>query len=171
VSSIFSSTASSQLTNLVSKLTGDKDLSVDFKYNPYTADAGQVNRNQIAFGIKKNLYNNRLTLEVGSSLDWGRSTGTTGNNSSRFNPVGDFRAQYQLKEGSSLRLNVFRVQSYDALSNGNIWRGGVGLSWKKSFNSFGDLFGGGDYAKRLDDLQQQQQGKSDSTKENKVGTW
>lgn len=174
VSSIFSSTASSQLTNLVSRITGDKDLAVDFKYNPYTAEQGTLNRNEVSIGFKKNLYNDRLTVEVGSSVDWGRSTSATNNNNTRFNPVGDFRAQYQLKEGSNLRLNVFRVQSYDVVSSANMWRGGVGLSWKKSFNSIGGLFGGGDLTKQdTQPLPQQQQAApaNDTTKEKKVGTW
>jgi hypothetical protein len=171
VSAIFSSTASSQLTNLVSRLTGDKDLSIDFKYNPYTAELGTLNRNEVSLGFKKNLYNDRLSVEVGSSLDWGRSTGTAANNKSNFNPVGDFRAQYQLKEGSDLRLNVFQVRSYDVVSSGNVWRAGLGLSWKRSFNSLAELFGGDDYARRMEELRQQPIAPAtDTTKEKKVGS-
>ncbi|RYD57119.1 MAG: hypothetical protein EOP56_09980 [Sphingobacteriales bacterium] len=172
VSSIFSSTASSQLTNIVSKITGDKDLSVDFKYNPYTAEAGTVSRNELSLGFKKSLYNNRLNVEVGSSLDWGRATGTSSNNRNNFNPVGDFRAQYQIKEGSNLRLNVFRMQSYDVVNNSNMWRGGVGLSWKKSFNTLSGLFGKADYAAQLEELRQQPATPAtDTSKEKRVGTW
>lgn len=171
ISSVLSSTASTQLTNLVNRL--DKELSIDLKYNPYTASSsanGTLNRNEVYFGVRRNYYNNRLTLEVGSSVDWGRSAGSS--TVSNFNPVGDFRAQYQLKEGGNLRLNIFRTSSYDAIENSNISRNGVGLSWKKTFNSFSDLFNS--RSREQLELLQQNLNNADTTNQNKedrTGTW
>ncbi|MBZ0202708.1 MAG: hypothetical protein K8I03_06805 [Ignavibacteria bacterium] len=55
--------------------------------------------------------------------------------------MGDFRLQYLIKEGSNFRGNIFRTSSYDVLADQNITRGGLGLSYRKSFDSFRDLFG------------------------------
>lgn len=147
ISDIFSGTASSQLTNLVNKLTGNDNISINLKYQSYSfTEAGTNNgtdgagtRSALSLGYSQNLFKDRLTVEVGSSVDWGKPT--SNNNTSNFNPVGDFRLQYLIKEGSNFRGNIFRTSSYDVLADQNITRGGLGLSYRKSFDSFYDLFG------------------------------
>lgn len=145
VSDIFSGTASSQLTNLLSKLTGDDDIALNLKYQKYNYSDNSVsgNRNALSLELKKNLFKDRLTIEVGSSLDWGKPT-SSNSSASTFNPVGDFRLQYLIKEGGNLRGNIFRTSSYDVLADQNITRGGIGLSWRRSFNNLGELFGTSD---------------------------
>lgn len=157
VSDIISSTASSQLTNIVNKLTGDNDLAIDFKYQKYNYSDGTVadnnvnsgERNEVSLGLKKNLFNDRVSLQVGSSLDWGKPTSS--NSSSNFTPVGDFRLQYQIKEGGNLRGNIFRTSNYDALVESKISRGGVGLSWRKSFNTLNEFLRGSEYARKKEE--------------------
>ena len=150
VSDIFSGTASSQLTNLLSKLTGDEDIAVNLKYQKYSFNDNEGSRNALSLNLKKNLLKDRLTIEVGSSLDWGKPTAN--GNTSSFNPVGDFRLQYLIKEGSNLRGNIFRTSSYDVLDDRDITRGGVGLSWRKSFNNLGEFFGGSKYIRKQQEL-------------------
>jgi hypothetical protein len=164
ISEMFSGTASSQLTNLISKLTGDKNLSFNLKYKTYNindisssgggGDANSGNlRNELSFGVSKNYFNDRLTLDVGSSLDWGRPTATSSKNN--FNPVGDFRVQYQFKEGGNLRGYIFRTSNFDVLQQNNISRGGVGISWRKSFDNLEEFFRGAKYARKK--LEEQQE--------------
>ena len=145
ISDIFSGTASSQLTNLVNKLTGNDNISINLKYQNYSfnetgATDGSATRSALSLGYSQSLFKDRLTVEVGSSVDWGKPT-SNNNSSSNFNPVGDFRLQYLIKEGSNFRGNIFRTSSYDVLADQNITRGGFGLSYRKSFDSFRDLFG------------------------------
>lgn len=153
VSDIFSGTASSQLTNLLTKLTGDDDIAVNLKYQKYNyqdnTGIGAGNRNAFSLQVKKNLFKDRLSIEVGSSIDWGKPT--SANNASTFNPVGDFRLQYLIREGGNLRGNIFRTSSYDVLADQNITRGGVGLSWRRSFNTLGELFRGSGYMRKEDE--------------------
>ncbi|MCB0700133.1 MAG: translocation/assembly module TamB domain-containing protein [Chitinophagales bacterium] len=154
ISDIFSGTASTQLTNLLGKLTGDENLAVDFKYQQYNSTTGassesSVHRNEVSLGLKKKLLEDRLSIEVGSSLDWGKPTADR--SGSNFNPVGDFRVQYQIQEGGNLRANLFRTSSYDVVAGQNIARGGVGLSYSKSFNTFGELFRGRKYQLRKEE--------------------
>jgi hypothetical protein len=145
ISDIFSGTASSQLTNLVNKLTGNDNISINLKYQNYSfnetgATDGSATRSALSLGYSQSLFKDRLTVEVGSSVDWGKPT-SSNSSSSNFNPVGDFRLQYLIKEGSNFRGNIFRTSSYDVLADQNITRGGFGLSYRKSFDSFRDLFG------------------------------
>lgn len=149
VSEILSSTASAQVTNIVNKITGDKNLAIDLRYKTYSYDAtaqNSTNRNELSFGVRKNLFNDRLALQVGSSYDWGRSSASSSGTTN--NLAGDFRLEYLLKEGGNLRLSIFRTSSYDAIVDNNVSRGGAALSWRKSFNSFAEFFRGENYAKR-----------------------
>jgi hypothetical protein len=139
VSEILSSNVSGQLTNIISKITGDKQLALDLKYKNYNftdglGDGGTMGRNEVKLGLRRNFFNNRLIAEVGSAYDWGRPVGNASR--SNFNPVGDFRLQYLLKEDGRLRLNVFRTSNYDVLINDNISRSGAGISYRRTFDSF-----------------------------------
>lgn len=147
LSEVLSTNTSAQLTNIVNKLLGDPKLSVDLKYKNYnvsdnTLGSTALNRNEVKLGLRKNLLNDRLILEVGSAYDWGRpvSTATT---SSNFNLLNDFRIQLLLSKDGRFRLNGFRTTDYDVLTtanNGNITRSGIGISWRKTFDSFREFF-------------------------------
>lgn len=140
VSEILSTTASSQLTNIVNKLLGDPNLAVELKYKNYNLSdpSGGINRNQVSVNVRKTLFKDRLIVELGSAYDWGRPTSNS-NNSSNLNLAGDFRLQYLLSEDGRVRLNAFRVSNYDALVNDNIYRGGIGISYRKTFNNLYEM--------------------------------
>jgi len=143
ISEMISTTASTQLTNIVNKLLGDPDLSIELKYKNYNlsdpSTFGGVNRNEVSFAVRKNLLNDRLVVELGSAYDWGRPT-SANSSTSNLNLAGDFRAQYLLTPDGRFRFNAFRTSNYDVLVDRNIWRGGVGLSYRQSFNNLQDLF-------------------------------
>jgi hypothetical protein len=185
VSDVVSGTVSSQLTNMLSKATGDKSLMLDVNYRPYSYNEVDVNqgssttsRNQLSIAARRNFFNDRLTVEVGSSLDWGRATAAGARNNNNFNPLGDFRAQYLLKEDGKLRLNVFRTTSFDvstisSTGGGNITRNGIGLSWKKTFDSFSEFIHGANYSRNKEqDFVLPNVVPNNSTDTNKrTGTW
>ncbi len=148
VSDILSTTASTQLTNIVNKLFGNKDLAVNLKYENYNLSdptLGALNRNEVSLDVRKNYFNDRLIVEVGGKSDWGRPTSTS--NTANFNLAGDFRIQYLIRQSGGLRFNIFRTSDYDVTVDRNINRAGVGISWRKSFNSFSDFIHGDKYFK------------------------
>jgi len=145
LSQILSSTASTQLTNLVSKITGNSDVSIDLRYQTYnladpsiSGSGALLNRNQVSVNLRKNYLNDRLIVEVGSTSDWGHPASTSTNNN--FNVAGDFRIQYLLTPTGGLRANVFRTSDYDVTLDRNINRAGLGLSYRKNFDGLYDLF-------------------------------
>lgn len=147
-SEILSSTASSQLTNVVNKILNDPNLAVELKYKNYQlsdpAAYGGINRNEVSVNVRKTLFQDRLVVELGSAYDWGRPAAANAT-SSNLNLAGDFRLQYLLTADGRFRLNAFRTANYDVLINDNIFRGGIGISYRKSFNTFQELL----YRKRL----------------------
>ncbi len=176
VSQILSSTASSQLTNIIAKLTGDESLSIDLRYKNYNyADqsaAGNLNnRNEFSFGLKKSLFNERLSVQVGSSYDWGKPV-SSNTSSSNFNPVGDFKLQYLFREGGSLSGYIFRTKNYDALVDQPISRGGIGLNWSRTFNNFQEFIYGKSYLRRKAAQAIEPANNVDTANDNRdSGTW
>ncbi len=169
LSEVLSTNTSAQLTNIVNKLLGDPKLSVDLKYKNYNVSdnslGGPLNRNEVKLGLRKNLLNDRLVLEVGSSYDWGRPVNTS-TTSSNFNLLNDFRIQLLLSKDGRLRLNGFRTTDYDVLTTtngGNITRSGIGLSWRKTFDSFTEFLHSSKYYAREQKRALEEQQKVDST--------
>ena len=150
IGQILSTTASSGITNILNKLTGDRQLNVDVRYINYNySDQTSIaaNRSQVKVDVSKNLFKDRLIVEVGSTSDWGHPTSTS--TSSSFNFTGDFRIQYLLSNGSPLRLNAFRTSDYDVTLDRDITRSGVGITWRKSFDNLSEFFQGNRYAEKL----------------------
>ena len=129
---------------MVNKLLGDPNLAVELKYKNYNLSdptSGGINRNEISLGLRKNLLNDRLIVELGSAYDWGRPSAAN-SSTSNLNLAGDFRVQYLLTEDGRIRLNAFHTNSYDVLVDRNIRREGVGISYRKTFNNLREFFKG-----------------------------
>lgn len=143
VGEVLSSTFSSQLTNMVSRLLNDPSLAIELRYNSYSYSDGSsvngLNRNEVSLGIKKNFLKDRLIVELGSAYDWGRPSAAN-SSAGNLNLAGDFRAQYLLTEDGRVRLNAFNTTNYDVLNNGNLTRRGVGISYRRSFDNLGEFF-------------------------------
>ena len=150
---LLSGQASAGITNLVNKLTGDDKLNVDVKYNTYNLNdltpGSTYSRNSVKVGLSHPFLNDRLIVEVGSTSDWGRPASAANSTSTNFNITGDFRLQYLLTQTNGLRLNAFRTSDYDVTAEKNITRGGVGISWRKSFDGLGEFFRSKKYADKL----------------------
>jgi hypothetical protein len=144
MSELVSSAASSQITNFANKVLGMQDLYVGVRYKNYTltgydplSQTSFLNRNEAGLNLRKSFFNNRLVVEVGGVYDWGRSSAQSDFTT---NFAGDFRVQYLLTEDGRIRFNIFRTSNYDAIFLQNIGRQGLGLSYRKSFNTLGELF-------------------------------
>lgn len=140
MSELFSTTASSQLSNLANKLLGVEDLYINLKYKNYSLlgydpnnPANYTNRNEAGVNVRKNFFKNRLVTEVGGIYDWG-------NNSTNYNLAGNFKVQYLLTKDGRIRMNAFSTNNYDAVYQKNINRQGAGLMFKRSFSSWQGLF-------------------------------
>src|SRR5699024_8629205 len=136
---------SSQLTGVLNNLFGDElnDLGVSFSldYNTYSAmgnQGGDIFRNDVQFNMSKSLFNNRIQLKVGPSINWGRTSTSNSTNNSYF--AGDFRLEYLINPSGQLRFVAFSRSNYNILLNHNLTRAGIGLSYSHQFNKLDDLF-------------------------------
>ena len=92
------------------------------------------NRDQVSFNVSANLLNDRIVVDFSNSVDFGKDA--AGNTNSNF--YGDFKANFLITPDGRFRLNAYRVNNMD-IGGALFTRSGVGLSYKKVFNSFSDL--------------------------------
>jgi hypothetical protein len=140
-SDLISNALSSGLTNVFSTITGLDNISLNLGYKQYALAENQANVNQFNFAVSANLFKDRVVVDFGSNVDVDRNNQTSRNGGST-NFGGDFKAQYLVTDDGRLRLNAYRTTTNINAEGNNVVKGGVGVTYKKVFNSIGDFFGG-----------------------------
>lgn len=135
---------SSQLSGVLNNLFGNtlRKWGMDFNlnYNAYstTGEYGALQRNDVQFNLSKNIFNNRVRIEAGPSIDWGRGNTASAANNSYF--AGDFQFEYMITPDGHVRFIAFSRSNYDVLLDRNLTRGGIGISYNRSFNRLQEFF-------------------------------
>jgi hypothetical protein len=129
------SSVSTLLTNQLNRLAENYVEGVDLSIgvDSYTTDAAAASGEtvtEVNLGLSKQLFNDRLSVQVGGNLGMSDSE-AAGQNTVL---AGDFRLEYQLTEDGRYKVRVFRRPDYDIFSNGI--RTGASLIYQRSF---GDL--------------------------------
>ncbi|MCP4121746.1 MAG: translocation/assembly module TamB, partial [Bacteroidetes bacterium] len=121
----------SQLNRLTNNAEG---LVIDFDLDQYSnvTNDSESDLTEIELGISKSLFQDKLTISVGSSitLEGGNAEG-----GALSDVAGDFVLEYKITEGGKYRVKVFQTADYDNLVNDNIWKTGVGFSYQTRFGS------------------------------------
>ncbi|MBP6625695.1 MAG: translocation/assembly module TamB domain-containing protein, partial [Chitinophagaceae bacterium] len=138
VSDMISSAVSSEITNQFQNITGIKNISIGVNYRNINSGGAEnaLSRDQFSVNVSANLWKDRVVVDFGNSIDVGKNA--SGNNTSNL-IGGDFKAQFLISKDGRLRLNAYRTNNMD-VEGENFTKGGVGLSYKKVFNNFNDLF-------------------------------
>jgi len=116
-----------QLNSLAEKFVKGVEINFDLSsYKSQYANEGSGGTvTEVGLGITKQLFNDRLSLTAGGSFDVGE-TGAS-------QVAGDFLLSYELTSNGNYLLKVFRRSDYDALSEENAIKTGVGISFRKLF--------------------------------------
>jgi hypothetical protein len=147
-----SSQLSLYLNNFFSNFVSDFD--VNFGYRQYnqqalpTAGAPNANldsRTELQLALTKRFLNDRLSLSAGGNVDFGSTTvtdnsGTATNRVATANVAGDFQIEYILDKEGTWRAKAFNRTDYDNFNLRNRNRTGVGISFRKDFDKFKELF-------------------------------
>jgi hypothetical protein len=128
-----SSLISNELNSLAKNAIKGVEINVDFNnYNSQYLNEGQGgNVTELGLSVSKQLFNDRLSVQAGGNLNL-ESDNSESNYSSL---VGDFILEYKLTENGNYRVRVFSKGDYDRLLNENSNKNGVGLIFRKSFDS------------------------------------
>jgi hypothetical protein len=128
---------SAQLNQLSSNFVPGVELSVDIQsYDDYSSGQAE-GRTQVDVGIKKQLFNERLSVQVGGNVD---VEGEKAKQSSPSDITSDVTVEYKLTHDGRYRLKGFRHNQYEGAIDGLIIETGMGVSYVRDFNEWKELF-------------------------------
>jgi hypothetical protein len=105
-------------------------------YNEY--ETGEAKgRTQVEVGVKKQLFDERLSVQVGGSVDL---EGEKARQNSGGNIAGDVSVEYKLTEDGRLRLKAFRHNQYEGAIEGQLVETGAGILYVRDFNKWNEIF-------------------------------
>ncbi len=129
---------SSQLNTFSDKILGKSGIELDFGLNSFTDYQGDAptDRTQLDIAAQKKLFNERLTVRVGSEVDI-QGSSTTGEETPL---IGNVSLEYKITEDGRYRLKGFRKSEFENVIDGQTIVSGIGLIFTKEFNEFKELW-------------------------------
>ncbi|MFK7809160.1 MAG: translocation/assembly module TamB domain-containing protein, partial [Saprospiraceae bacterium] len=148
VTEMLSSQLSIYLTGLLSEVFTDigfiSGLDFDINYSRYTAETTSVNGPEFQTGselevrLSNTLFNDRLSVNVGGNIDWGNTT-LVGPSEGAF-LAGDVVLEYILTRDKRFKVRFY--QRTDQTFEGRRNKTGLGFSYRREFDSFGEFIKG-----------------------------
>jgi hypothetical protein len=127
---------STQLNQLSSKVVKGVDLNFNVQsYDDYQTGQAQ-GRTQVEIGLKKQLFNDRLSVQLGGSVD---VEGNRAKQNQTSEITSDITVEYKLTKDGSYRLKAFRHNQYEGAIEGQLIETGAGVVYVKDFNKWKDL--------------------------------
>lgn len=128
---------SDQLNNLSGKYIKGAELNFNIQSNDAYSDAGATQQStEVQIGLKKELFNNRMSVQVGSNIDVGAST----SQSQAQTITGDMVMEYKITEDGTYRFKAFTENSYEGIIDGQLYKTGIGFLYSKDYDSISQLF-------------------------------
>ncbi|SDS20322.1 translocation/assembly module TamB domain-containing protein [Winogradskyella sediminis] len=129
---------SDQLNSFSDKLLGQSGIELDFGLNSYTDYQGDAptDRTQLDIAAQKKLFNDRLTVSVGSEVDV-QGSSSTGEETPI---IGNVSLEYTITEDGRYRLKGFRKSEFENVIDGQTIVSGIGLIFTQEFNQFSELW-------------------------------
>jgi len=130
---------SDQLNNLSGRFIKGVDLNFGIESNDQYSTTGVSQQTQVSVGLKKEFFKNRLSVQVGTSLNVEDNTGAIVQNGAG-NITGDFILEYKLTKDGEYRFKAFRVNQYESIIDGLLYKTGIGLIFTKDYDTPKELF-------------------------------
>ncbi|UZO82468.1 translocation/assembly module TamB [Aquimarina sp. ERC-38] len=130
---------SGQLNSFSEKLLGDSGIALDFQldsYNTYQNNSATANTD-LAINAKKKLFDDRLIVQVGSSVNV-EGNRQAGQQSSPI--IGNVALEYLLTEDGKYRLKGFRKNEFESVIDGQLIVTGIAFIFNREFNRFWELW-------------------------------
>jgi hypothetical protein len=137
VRSTVGSFLSAQLNKMSSKVVPGTDLNFDIQsYNDY--QTGEMKgRTQVEIGIKQQLFHERLSIQLGGTID---VEGERAKQNSASDITGDVTVEYKLTKDGSFRMKAFRHNQYEGVIEGQLVESGAGIVFVRDFNKWKEFF-------------------------------
>jgi hypothetical protein len=119
---------------LSSKLIPGVELNFDIQsYDDYQTGTAQ-GRTQVGLGVKKQLFNERLSVQLGGAVD---VEGDRAKQNSASEITSDVTVEYRLTKDGAYILKGFRQNQYEGAIEGQLVETGVGVLYVKDFDKWG----------------------------------
>ncbi|NJB81298.1 translocation/assembly module TamB domain-containing protein [Wenyingzhuangia aestuarii] len=130
---------SNQLNNYSNKLVGKTGVELGFELDSYTdyTSEGEENNTQLNVSAQKRLFNDRLTVQVGSGFE---IENTSKGQSEKTPIIGNVNIEYALTEDRRFRLKGFRKNEYQSVIDGQVVVTGIAFLFNREFNKFRELW-------------------------------
>jgi len=125
LSSSASELLSNQLNNWLSQVSDKFDVGVNYRAG------NEINRDELEVALSTQLFNDRLIIDGNVG---------TGSSQSSSNIVGDVNIEYKWTDDGRFRIKAFNKSNTVDMLNTNPYKQGVGIFYRKEFDSFKDLF-------------------------------
>ncbi len=135
-----SSLLSKQLDRFADQYINKVDLDIEIDSYETGMESDVSARTDVSMDLSTNVFNDRLTLEVGGSVAV-EEPGAQGGNLEAGDLAGDFRVEYKLSKDGVYRVNVFNKTDYENEIDGEVTKTGVSFIFNKDFTTFRELFG------------------------------
>jgi len=149
ISGIISSAFHKQVSAVLQRVF--KDNSLQFNFNTSVYNGSNVlltnssnnltyDRTNFNFSVGKSLFNEKLTLNIGSALDFGMTAQQE--QAAAFEFLPDITAAYKITADGRVSLTLFYRDSYNYLSGGNhtLNSSGSSISYRRDFDRIDELF-------------------------------
>jgi len=128
---------SAQLNQLSSSILKGVELNFDIQsYDDYQTGQAQ-GRTQIEIGVKKQLFKERLSVQVGGAVD---VEGSAAKQNTAADIISDISVEYKLTKDGRYRLKGFRHNQYEGAIEGQLVETGIGVMYVRDFNKWKELF-------------------------------
>lgn len=129
---------SGQLNSFSDKILSGSGVELDFGLNSFTDYQGTTptDRTQLDVAAQKKLFNDRLTVRVGSEVDI-QGSSQTGEKSPL---IGNVSLEYKITEDGRYRIRGFRKNEFENVIDGQTIVSGIALIFTKEFNEFQQLW-------------------------------
>ncbi len=118
---------SNQLSNMLSKISNDFDVGVNYR----PGDA--ITRDELEVALSTQLFDDKLTVEG--------NIGNSSNSQSANNVVGDVNVDYKLTKDGKVRVKAFNKANDNSQTTINgAYTQGVGIFYREEFNTIGELY-------------------------------
>jgi hypothetical protein len=149
ISGIISNAFRKQVSSVLQKVFKDNSLQFNFNTSVYNGSYLLLNntgnnlvydRTNFNFSVGKSLFNEKLTLNVGSALDFGMTAQQE--QAAAFEFLPDITAAYKITADGRVSLTLFYRDSYNYLTGGNhtLNSSGSSISYRRDFDRIDELF-------------------------------
>ncbi|MGE5316718.1 MAG: translocation/assembly module TamB domain-containing protein, partial [Chloroflexota bacterium] len=139
VESATRASASKILTQQFSALSEKyiKGVDLDVGVNSFEDRSSQEGRTQLQLGVSKELFNDRVTVQVGSNVEL---EGQRARQDQTNNIAGNINVEYKLTPNGRYRLRGFRRIEYENPIESELINTGIGFSYSRDFRNLRQIF-------------------------------